>query len=130
VSEEPGGSEHEQRGGDPDETGRWPETDAMGLDKRRSVVGGQYGATVRKQVTIYAIFFAVLIIVLIAFLTVVSNVDNRDIALEDTAPWTQAQSQSEPRPTDFPANGPTNTIPVDEIGKSVPPEQSDAQTGN
>jgi hypothetical protein len=130
VSEEQARSGADDRAEDPDNSGRWPQTDAMGLDKRRTVVGGQYGATVRKQVTVYAIFFAIMVVVLIAIRTVVSNVDNRDIALEDTAPWTQAQSQSEPRPTDFPANGPTNTIPVGEIGKAVPPQESDAQTGN
>jgi hypothetical protein len=102
------------------------EVDAMGQDKRRQVVGKQYGATVRKQLTVYGIFLAVVAVVLIAFLTVVSGIDNADIALEETAPWTEpTASQSAPRPTDFPCNGPLNTIPRDEIGKAVPAGESD-----
>jgi hypothetical protein len=106
------------------------DTDAMGQDKRRQVVGQQYGATVRKQLTVYGIFLAVVAGIVIAFLTVVSGVDNRDIPLEDTAPWTAADAQLEaPRDIDFPRNGPQDTIPEDEIGQAVPPDVSDAQTG-
>lgn len=102
------------------------DVDAMGQDKRRQVVGKQYGATVQKQLTVYGIFLAVVAAVVIAFLTVVSNIDNAEIALEDTAPWTEpTASQSAPRPTDFPCNGPLNTIPRDEIGKAVPASESD-----
>jgi hypothetical protein len=94
--------------------------DAMGLDKRRQVVGGQYGATVRKQLTVYGLFTAFVIGLAIAFLTVVSGVDNREIELENTAPWAQsAAPQEAPRDIDFPANGPVDTIPVDEIGDAV-----------
>jgi hypothetical protein len=100
--------------------------DAMGQDKRRQVVGKQYGATVRKQLTVYGIFLAVVAVVVIAFLTVVSSIDNAEVALEDTAPWTEpTAAQTAPRPTDFPCNGPLNTIPRDEIGKAVPATESD-----
>jgi hypothetical protein len=100
--------------------------DAMGQDKRRQVVGKQYGATVRKQLTVYGIFLAVVAVVVIAFLTVVSSIDNAEVALEDTAPWTEpTAAQAAPRPTDFPCNGPLNTIPRDEIGKAVPAGESD-----
>ena len=103
------------------------ELDAMGTEKRRSVVGKQYGATVRKQVTVYGIFLAVAAALVIAFLTVVSSVDNADIALEDTGPWTEAAaSQDAPRDVDFPCNGPDNTIPRDEIGRAVSASDSDA----
>lgn len=96
--------------------------DAMGLDKRRQVVGGQYGASRRKQLTIYGIFLVVAVGLAIAFLTVVSNIDNREMPLEDTAPWAEASSApAEPRPIDFPANGPDNTIPPEEIDRAVPP---------
>jgi hypothetical protein len=106
------------------------DTDAMGQDKRRQVVGQQYGATVRKQLTVYGIFLAVVAVVVIAFLTVVSGIDNREIPLEDTAPWTAAGAEVEaPRDIDFPRNGPQDTIPEDEIGQAVPAAESDAQTG-
>lgn len=103
------------------------EVDAMGNDKRRAVVGKQYGATVRKQVTVYGIFLAITAALVIAFLTVVSSVDNAEIALEDTGPWTEASaSQDAPRDIDFPCNGPDNTIPRDQIGRAVSASESDA----
>jgi hypothetical protein len=81
--------------------------DAMGNDKRRQVIGQQYGATVRKRLLVYGAFVAVIVVAIIAFLTVVSSYDNRDIELKDTAPWTQAGApQSPPRDIDFKANGP------------------------
>ena len=81
--------------------------DAMGNQKRRSVIGRQYGASVRKRLIVYGAFIGVFIVVVIVFLTVVSGYDNRDIKLEDTAPWTEADSsQSVPRDVDFKANGP------------------------
>jgi hypothetical protein len=105
-------------------------TDAMGNDKRRQVVGQQYGATVRKQLTVYGIFLAVVAVIVIAFLTVVNGIDNRDIPLEDTAPWTAAGAVLEaPRDIDFPRNGPQDTIPEDEIGRAVPASTSDAESG-
>lgn len=104
--------------------------DAMGHDKRRAVVGEQYGATVRKQLTVYGIFLAVTAALVIGFLTIVSSIDNAEIPLEDTAPWTAASAtQTAPRDTDFPRNGPDNTIPEDEIGRAVPAEESDQQSG-
>ena len=106
------------------------DVDAMGLDRRRAVVGQQYGATVRKQLLVYGIFLAVVVGVGILFLTVVSNVDNKEIPLEDTAPWTAANaSQEAPRDVDFPRNGPQDTIPVDEIGKAPLPQKSDFVSG-
>ena len=106
------------------------DVDAMGLDRRRAVVGQQYGATVRKQLLVYGIFLAVVVGLGILFLTVVSNVDNKEIPLEDTAPWTAANaSQEAPRDVDFPRNGPQDTIPVDEIGKAPLPQKSDFVSG-
>lgn len=105
--------------------------DAIGHDKRRQVVGGQYGATVRKQLTVYGIFIAVVAAIVIAGLTVVRNIDNREIPLEDTGPWTEADAaQVAPRPIDYLENGPTNTIPRNEIDRAVSPAVSDADTGN
>jgi hypothetical protein len=99
--------------------------DAMGNDKRRQVIGQQYGATVRKRLLVYGAFVGVLVVAIIAFLTIVSGYDNRDMELEDTAPWTQAGALgSAPRDVDFKANGPRKcskpcssdiTMPEDEI---------------
>jgi len=104
--------------------------DAMGNDKRRAVVGQQYGATVRKQFAVYGIFLAVVVGIAILFLTVVNGIDNKDIPLEDTAPWTQATASQEPvRDVDFPRNGPQDTIPANEIGKAPLPQKSDSVSG-
>jgi hypothetical protein len=106
-------------------TGYGPEggtsdTDALGLEKRRQVVGGQYGATKKKQLVVYGVFLLVSVIVVIGFLTIVSSIDNREMPLENTAPWAQSSAQQEqPRDLDFPANGPVDTIPADEIGEAV-----------
>jgi hypothetical protein len=55
------------------------ELDAMGNDKRRQVIGGQYGATVRKRLLVYGVAVAVIVGAVILSLTVVSSVDNKDI---------------------------------------------------
>lgn len=100
-------------------TGRAESTDqdAMGHDKRRTVVGQQYGATVRKRLIVYGAAVGVIVLVIIAFLTIVTGLDEREVALKDTAPWTQveASEQSPPRDVDYKANGPTDTIPEGEI---------------
>lgn len=90
--------------------------DAMGNDKRRDVIGQQYGASARKRLVVYGIAVAVIVLVVVAFMTVVTGVDNKQIALEDTAPWSGPGAlQEAPRDVDFPRNGPTNTIPANEI---------------
>jgi hypothetical protein len=123
-------SEREPVNEDQEATESPGDVDAIGNDKRRAVVGQQYGASARKQLTVYGIFIAVVVGLAILFLTVVSNVDNREIPLEDTAPWTQASaSQEPPRDVDFPRNGPQDTIPADEIGKAPLPQKSDSVSG-
>jgi hypothetical protein len=101
--------------------------DAMGQDKRRTVVGGQYGATVRKQLTVYGIFIAVVALLIIGGLTVVSSIDGRDRELVDTGPWTEAEaSQEAPRDLDFIANGPCDTIDEQDIDQAPDPDESAA----
>ncbi len=90
--------------------------DAMGNDKRRDVVGKQYGASRKKKLAIYGGVLGFIAVLVIVFLTVVTNYDEREVPLEDTAPWTDAgASQTAPRDVDFKANGPTDTIAVEEI---------------
>jgi hypothetical protein len=99
--------------------------DAMGNDKRRAVIGQQYGATVRKRLLVYGAVVGIIVVAVIVFLTVVSGYDNRDIELKDTAPWSKADAAQEaPRDVDFKANGPREckqlcssdiTMPADEI---------------
>jgi len=100
--------------------------DAMGNDKRRAVVGRQYGATMRKRLLVYGAVVATLVIVVVAFLTVIRGYDDRDQPIENTAPWANAADVKSPRDVDFKANGPHPnlcptpcnsdvTIPVTEI---------------
>lgn len=92
------------------------EVDAMGNDKRRVVIGGQYGASVRKRIAVYGIAVAVIVGAVILSLTVVSGIDSKEIPLKDTGPWTAASaSQDPPRDVDFNRNGPDNTIPQEDI---------------
>lgn len=109
-------SNEEQQSGDAPAKDK--DLDAMGKNKRRGVVGGQYGATVRKQLTVYGVFLAIVGVLGIVSLTVISNYDNREIPLEDTAPWAKVGTEDQPRPVDFPENGPENTIPREEIGET------------
>jgi hypothetical protein len=102
--------------GDDEYGARRSDVDAMGNDKRREVVGQQYGASRKKKLAIYGGVLAFVAVVVIAFLTVVRGYDDRDIALKDTAPWTQDNaSKDAPRDVDFKANGPTDTIPAEDI---------------
>ena len=102
--------------GDGEYGGERSEMDAMGNDKRREVVGQQYGATLRKRLLVYGGVVGVGILVVIAFLTVVKGYDQRDLPLKNTAPWTEAGApQVPPRDVDFKANGPTDTIPANQI---------------
>jgi len=92
------------------------DVDAMGNDKRREVVGGQYGATVRKRLLVYGIAVAIMVGIVVGFLTIVTSVDEKEIPLTDTAPWTEASgSQEAPRDVDFKANGPNDTIAAEDI---------------
>ena len=85
--------------------------DAMGQDKYRTVIGGQYGASIRKRLLIYGSVLAVIVVIVVVSLTVVRNYDGREMPLKDTGPWTEAGAkQATPRDDDFPRNGPTNTI--------------------
>ena len=90
--------------------------DAMGNDKRRQVIGGQYGASVRKRLVVYGIAIAVIVGLVILSLTVVSNIDNKEIPLKETAPWAAADATPQPpRDVDFNRNGPLDTIPNSDI---------------
>ena len=92
------------------------DVDAMGNDKRRAVIGGQYGASVRKRLIVYGVAVAVVIGLVIVSLTVVTNVDQKDIALKETAPWTNADGPlEEPRDLDFIRGGGGDNLDPEDI---------------
>ncbi len=70
--------------------------DAMGLDKRRSVIGGRYSASIARQVTLYGVFIAVVAALVIGGLLLVKDVDQAPASNPDAAPW--AENKREPTP--------------------------------
>jgi hypothetical protein len=88
----------------------------MGNDKRRQVIGKAYGASAGKRLAVYGIAVGVIVLVVVAFATVIKGYDNRDVPVEATAPWAQPGVETQPpRDVDFARNGPENTIPEDQI---------------
>jgi hypothetical protein len=81
------------------------DVDAMGLDKRREVVGGRYGPSVARQVTLYGIFVAVVVALGIGFKLLADELDEPPKNYEDTAPW------AEPDARQIPPNDPDINLP-------------------
>ncbi len=79
------------------------DVDAMGLDKRRGVVGEKYGAGFAKQATVYGVFIAVVVALVIGGKLAIDELDKGPAVNDDRAPW--AQDDAEQRPPsdlDFP----------------------------
>jgi hypothetical protein len=80
--------------------------DAMGLDKRRPVVGGHYSPSFARQATIYGVFLAVLAALVIGFIVLANKLDQPPETNPDVAPWSREDaSQVPPAPLDFPRYG-------------------------
>src|SRR5215211_295662 len=73
--------------------------DAMGLDKRRPVVGGQYGVSTRRQAALYGGALAILAILVIGFILLVNQLDRSPDEFPDEAPWATGPSAADNRPT-------------------------------
>jgi hypothetical protein len=87
------------------------QTDAMGLDKRRSVVGGSYGPSLGRQATVYGIFLAVVAALVVGFILLVNELDQPPDKYEDLAPW--QDTNVPPRDIDYPQLGNQAAVPVD-----------------
>jgi hypothetical protein len=75
------------------------DTDAMGLDKRREVVGQSYGPSFARQAALYGIFVAVTAVLVIAFILIAGKLDAAPDSYEDLAPWSQPDAeQTKPEP--------------------------------
>jgi hypothetical protein len=76
------------------------EVDAMGRDKRRSVVGERIGASKTKQLAVYLGFLAVVAALAVGGLLLVSNLDTsvgKDVPC--SAPWCKSDAKlDKPRP--------------------------------
>ena len=62
--------------------------DAMGLDKRRQVIGGTYGPTKTRQIVMWLIFAAVVVGGAFGLKTLADDLDKPPAKVEDRAPWT------------------------------------------
>ena len=79
------------------------DVDAMGLDKRRAVVGERYGASFAKQAAIYGVFLAIVVALAFAGKLAVDELDQGPEEAADEAPWSQAGAeQTPPGDPDFP----------------------------
>jgi hypothetical protein len=82
------------------------DVDAMGLDKRREVMGQSYGPSLGKQAMLYGITLAVLAALVIGGKVLADKLDEPPATVEDTAPWAAADAQQrKPAPIDFPRYG-------------------------
>ena len=63
------------------------QVDAMGLDKRREVVGGSYGPSFAKQASLYGGVLAVLAALIIGFILLAGKLDQSPDEVKDEAPW-------------------------------------------
>lgn len=70
--------------------------DAMGNDKRRQVVGQSYGASFTKQATIYGIFLAIVVGLLIGGKILVDKADQPPKSNRDQAPWSASSAPQRP----------------------------------
>jgi hypothetical protein len=83
---------HHPRGGPRDDI----DTDAMGNDKRRQVVGKSYGASAAKQATVYGIFIAVVIGLFIGGKILVDKLDQPPDHIATQAVWAKPGAPQHP----------------------------------
>lgn len=75
------------------------DTDAMGLDKRREVIGGRYSPTVVRQATAYGAVLAVIAAIVVGFILLAGKLDAPPDKYPDKAPWSKTDaSQHKPTP--------------------------------
>jgi hypothetical protein len=74
---------HEQ-----EDESKFSTTDAMGQDKRRTIIGQGYGPSRARQLLYYGIFVAFLVAAVIGFKIAVDELDKAPAKDKDAAPWT------------------------------------------
>jgi hypothetical protein len=65
------------------------DTDAMGLDKRRAVIGGSYSPSFTRQATLYGVFVVVVVALAVGFKLLADKLDEPPAHNADQAPWSQ-----------------------------------------
>ena len=72
------------------------DVDALGKDKRRAVVGQSYGPSVARQVALYGIAVAVIVLLAIGAKLLVSSQDKFPSKVQAKAPWAQQDAKQVP----------------------------------
>ncbi|MET0824817.1 MAG: hypothetical protein ABWY79_10690 [Solirubrobacterales bacterium] len=72
------------------------EVDAMGLDKRREVIGGRYSASATRQILTYAIVVLVVAGAAIGIKLLADDLDQPPKRVADEAPWTGTDRKPPP----------------------------------
>ncbi len=72
------------------------ETDAMGLDKRREVIGGSYGPSKARVVGTFTAVLSVIAIIAIGFFLLAKELDQPPETNVDAAPWSAPDAQQRP----------------------------------
>ncbi len=79
--------------------GNQSSTDAMGLDKRRGVVGGRYSPSLARQATLWGIVVAVVLGAAFGLKLLADELDKAPTKVENQAPWAQdGAPQKPPKP--------------------------------
>jgi hypothetical protein len=72
------------------------DVDAMGLDKRREVVGGSYSPSLARQLTMYGLFLLVVAALVVGVLVAINEFDQPPAKYADKAPWVGSEQEPEP----------------------------------
>jgi hypothetical protein len=84
--------------------------DAMGNDKRRQVVGQSYGPSFARQATLYGIFLAIAVALVIGGKIAIDHFDRAPASNPDAAPWSapSANTHAPPKFVDVGSDKPEN----------------------
>ncbi len=72
------------------------DVDAMGLDKRREVIGGSYSASFARQVITYAIVIVLVVGAGFGIKLLADDLDQPPAQVKDQAPWTGSDEKPTP----------------------------------
>ena len=89
------------------------DVDAMGLDKRREVVGGSYGPSIARQATLYGLFLLVVGLIVVGAILAVNEFDQPPAQEKYEAPWKGSTDPAKPSEIDFPRESAPGQVPVE-----------------
>jgi hypothetical protein len=103
TEEEPGSSEEREADEVASSTGNREQgpsdTDAMGLDKRRQIVGQSYGPSLARQLTLYGLFLLFVVVLVVGAMIAINELDQPPDRIEAQAPWSDPNAPDRsPRP--------------------------------